>query len=473
MENNTNNKVIKAGIGYIIGNYLLKGLTFLTIPIFTKLLSTADYGIYNSFIAYESILSIIIGFALHSSYKNAKYRYKDEYQSYVSSSILLIILSTFVFLILFNILYYLKINPFDFNCFTLNLLILYSFSNAIIMCFNAYVSLEYEYKSFLKIAGSNATGNILLSLLLICTIYTDAKYLGRIIGTVLPAFILADFIVIYFFLKKKPKDNLKFWKWGLSYSLPIVPHGISQIILSQFDRIMIQKMINFATAGIYSFAYNIFTIVNVTATSIGNAWEPWFYKKMSLKDYSEIKSQSSNYAIGMLFFIVIVMFISPELIYFLGSKDYWEAKYSVYPIIASGYFSFLYTIPAGVEYYNGKTKFIASGTVCAAIVNIVLNYIFIQKFGYIAAAYTTLFTYILYFVFHYYLAYKIMDFCLFDTKKLVYCSFIILIVMIIGLYFINNFAVRITMAVFTSIIFVLFEEKEFGYIRRKMKKWKK
>ena len=72
MRENASNKIVKAGLGYIIGNYLLKGLTFLTIPIFTKLLSTTDYGVYNSFVAYESILSIIIGFALHSSYKNAK-----------------------------------------------------------------------------------------------------------------------------------------------------------------------------------------------------------------------------------------------------------------------------------------------------------------------------------------------------------------------------------------------------------------
>ena len=62
-------KVLKAGLGYTIGNYFLKGLNFLTIPIFSRILSTTDYGIYNTFAAYENIMFIIIGLAIHSAKK--------------------------------------------------------------------------------------------------------------------------------------------------------------------------------------------------------------------------------------------------------------------------------------------------------------------------------------------------------------------------------------------------------------------
>ena len=47
-----NSKVVKAGAGYIVGNYMLKGLSFLTIPIFSRLMSTSDYGLYNMFLAF-------------------------------------------------------------------------------------------------------------------------------------------------------------------------------------------------------------------------------------------------------------------------------------------------------------------------------------------------------------------------------------------------------------------------------------
>ena len=80
---------------------------------------------------------------------------------------------------------------------------------------------------------------------------------------------------------------------------------------------------------------------------------------------------------------------------------------------------FLYTMPSSVEYYHEKTKYIAIGTACAAGVNILLNLWFISRFGYVAAAYTTLATYVLYFVFHYFIAARVQGFCIFDTKKMI------------------------------------------------------
>ena len=77
-EMQAKNKVVKAGAGYIIGNYLLKGITFLSAPIFTRLLSTDEYGIFGAYLSYESILYIIKGLALHSSIANAKYEYKEK-----------------------------------------------------------------------------------------------------------------------------------------------------------------------------------------------------------------------------------------------------------------------------------------------------------------------------------------------------------------------------------------------------------
>ena len=47
------------------------------------------------------------------------------------------------------------------------------------------------------------------------------------------------------------------------------------------------------------------------------------------------------------------------------------------------------------------------GTAGAAILNVILNAVFIKKYGYIAAAYTTLVCYVLYFAYHYFVAYKV------------------------------------------------------------------
>ena len=465
-----NNKAAKAGVGYVIGNYLLKGLSFLTLPIFVRLMSTSDYGIYNSFLAYESIFFVIVGFAIHSSFKNAKYKYKDKYDQYVSSSFLLIIISFIVWFCLVFIFSKSLVKILNLDKISLLMLVLYSFSSAVINCVNSYLALNFEYQSFLIISAINAIGNILISIFLINTVYSSERYLGRIIGTTLPAFLISVFLIYRFFLKSKPQIRKDHWKWGLTYSLPIVPHGISQVILNQFDRIMIQNIIGAAQAGIYSFAYNIYSIIQVTTASLDSAWEPWFYEKMNSKDYDIIYERSTQYIFGILLFTVLVMLASPELITILGSKPYWEAKYSVLPIIGAGFFSFLYTIPSAVEYYYSKTKYIALGTSGAAILNIVLNFIFIYKYGYIAAAYTTLITYFVYFLMHYFIAKNIIKERLFNIKVIVFSILCIFITIIVSIVFINNLLIRLVIGIIILIIGIYYEEMSIGLIKNILRK---
>lgn len=473
--NDGSKKVIKAGMGYTIGNYLIKGLSFLTIPIFARILDSSDYGIYNTYIAYESIIYIIIGLALHSSFKNAKYKFKEQFNDYISSTILLGIINAVVWFVCLNVFYKFTCELLGFEHWVLNLLILHSFGSALIQYYNAYVGLYYEYNSFLKISFINAFSNILGSIFLILIIFSEAKYYGRILGTALPVLALGVYIIIYFFRKARPKIKLSYWKYGLNYSLPIIPHGISQVVLAQFDRIMITSMVGRSESGIYSFAYNIYTIVQVTSSSLSNVWEPWFFEKMANKNYSEIRKKGFLFGFGMLLFSAVLCLLAPELIIILGGRKYVESVYCVIPIVIGGYFSFLYILPCEVEYYHEKTKCIAIATCFAAIINIVLNYIFIQYYGYVAAAYTTLVTYLLYFIFHYFLARKIEGRFIYSNKQI---SFLVIFALMFGglsVLLINYFYIRIIIAFALVIGALIYVEKKYQIITKIKKgeiKWK-
>lgn len=463
-------KAVKAGIGYTIGNYLIKGLTFLTIPIFSRLLSTVDYGIYNTFAAYEAIGFVLIGMVLHGSYKKAKYELEQGYNGYVSSSLLLIVINAVIGLLIFNVFGDVLGDALGLDRISLNMLILFCFATAIITCYNSYLGIEYQYKSFVIVAFINAVGNIGLSILLIVSVFNENRYMGRIVGTVIPSLLISIYIIYVLWKKQRPQNIVQNAKWGLSYSLPLVPHGISQVVLTQFDRIMIKKIVGDSEAGIYSFAYNIFTIVSVTTTSLGAVWEPWFFEKMNGKDYTSIRRVSSLYAAGMLIFSAVMMLLSPEMIYILGPAEYHDAVYSVVPIVAGGYFAFLYTIPSMIEYFYSKTKFIAIGTVGAAVLNIILNLICINQFGYVAAAYTTLVSYLAYFIFHYILAWKIEGRCLFNTKVMVFCCVAILGVNVLSIVLIEWVIVRWLLALMLIAIVVVVEEQQIGFIKKRIRR---
>lgn len=467
-DKNKENKVIKAGIGYTIGNYMLKGLSFLTVPIFSRLLSTAEYGIFDSYLAYQSIVFILVGLALHTSLKNAKYKYKDEFANYNSCCMIVVMLNLLLWFIVCNLTYPLYGEFLGYSRLIVNLLLLNSFGTALIQFYNVYIGLDYKYSSFLKLSAFNAVGSLILSVTLIVTIFRNDRAEGRIIGNVVPVILISLFIISYFWRMAGPKWNRQYVRFAVGYSLPLIPHGISQVILSQFDRIMIRHMIGPSQAGIYGFAYNIFSIINVTSSSLDNVWGPWFYEKMVAKEYETIRKQSAKYAFGMLLFSMMVMLGTPELVKILGSEVYWDAMYSVIPIVIGGYFVFLYTLPSSVEYFHAKTSYIAVGTGMAALINIVLNFVFIPRLGYLAAAYTTLVTYFLYFAFHYIIAWRVQKECIFDTKRIIWYILLILAAGAVALVLIEHWLIRWVLLILLGIGGILWAEREFK-VREKIR----
>ncbi|MBR2189225.1 MAG: oligosaccharide flippase family protein [Eubacterium sp.] len=467
-------KVVKAGIGYTVGNYLLKGLSFFTLPVFARLLTTEDYGMFSLFSSYESIFYVVVGFAIHSSYKNAKFQVyardgeADEkgYNAYVSATILLILASCAVFLVIANLFGGPLSTLLKIDRLCLNLLVFYSVGSAIIVCFNTDASLRYSYGGFLKVSACNAIGNIILSILLILFVFSERRYMGRVVGTVVPVSLVAAFLVYWFFRRGKPLTEIRRLKWGLKYSLPIIPHGISQVILNQFDRIMIINMVSEHAGGIYSFAYNIYTILAITATSLDTVWVPWFYEKMAASDKKEIRSKSRYYMLGLAVLTVFVQLLTPELVMILGGSKYTDSVYCVIPVIAGGFFAFLYNIPCAVEYYHQKTGYIALCTAGAAALNIVLNYFFILRYGYVAAAYTTLVTYIVYFALHYTLAWKIQGESLFSTGTVLLCAAFVVGMSAVSLLCAGMWFIRwgLFLVLFAAAMTV--EERKFGLARK-------
>ncbi|MCR5720257.1 MAG: oligosaccharide flippase family protein [Lachnospiraceae bacterium] len=393
-------KVVKAGAGYVVGNYLLKGITFLSAPIFTRLLTTEDYGRTNTYMSYEALLYLFVGLALHSCFNSAKLKYKEKFDSFVSSMILLVIAVFGIWVLGGNLLFGLFGTWLQIGRVVFNILLIHCLGSALHQIYNSYMGINYDYRSFVRISYTYAISNIILSVILCCTLFDSDRYLGRVLGIGIPMAGIGIYIIYFFFKKNAPTFNKSYWKYGLRYSIPIIPHGVSQVILSSFDRIMISNIKGDADAGLYSFCAVICHIVNVASNSIQNVWKPWFFEKMKEKKYDDIKECSTLYAFGIGAFTSVVLLLSPEIIRILGTKQYWCTVPCIVPVVLGGYFSFLYSIPSLVEYYYEKTVCIAVSTVGAAALNIFLNSIFIPKYGYIAAAYTTLVTYFLYFIFH-------------------------------------------------------------------------
>ena len=141
--------------------------------------------------------------------------------------------------------------------------------------------------------------------------------------------------------------------------------------------------------------------------SINSAYSPWLASKLKDENQSEVNEFSKKYILIFMYFAFGIMLVAPEILLVLGGKSYVEAKYVIPPVAMGCVCQFLYTMFVNIEQYLKKTIGMAVATVCAAGINYILNYVFIQKYGYMAASYTTLVGYLILLAMHMFLVYKL------------------------------------------------------------------
>lgn len=429
----------RASTWYIIGSFFNKGIAFFTVPIFTRLLSTTDYGIVTTYDSWVAITAMVVGFALHTGIRIAFVDYKEEIEDFMATVTSFTVMSgAVVSVIIVFILHFVSVNI---NVYLIVLCLLQSISSALIEDYSMYLMMQYRYKfRTIWMIVPNLI-SVFLSIIMIKYIMNDNLYLGRIIPTALTLIIFGGLTCILVFRKCSCILKIEYLRYALTFSAPLILHGIALNILSQSDRTMITWLANSSQTGIYSLIYNFSMIATVITTSLEGVWVPWFYKNVQEKNYSKINKIAKDYINLMTYCLIVIIMIGPEVVKFLSSDDYWTGIKIIPPVVISNFVIFSYTLYVNIEHYHKKTKGITFNTIIAAVVNIILNYILIPKFGYIAAAFTTLISYLISFELHAYKAKK-LESKLYPIKYFIPSFGAILAFSIIFYIFIDHTSVR-------------------------------
>ena len=435
-------KILKASLGYTIGNVLLHCMGIVTLPIFTRLMTTEEYGSYGVFMSFASILLSLVSCALHTSIRSAKIEFGEKINDYTSSVTLVYFFNLIILLILAILLPSFACEKIGLNNFQLILLSIYTFGTSIMNLYNTWLSIEYSVSKFIKLSILNTIVSLVLSLLLMYTAFNENRLLGRLLSITIAVSLVSTIALISLFKKSRPKYNGIYLKFGLRYSFPLIAHGVAQTLLSQFDRIMINSIVGQSEAGIYNFAGSIKNLLNVISNSLNTVWSTWFFEEMSKDNKEKVKRRASEYCLFVLLLGVCALCVAPEVVKLLGAEIFWDARYLAPPMVLDSYVMFLYAIIVQTEYYTKKTHFVLIGTAISAIINIITNIIFINKYGYVAAAYTTLFAYICYYVFHIYISKKAIGFCVVGVFQHLTQGIFIVICAIICLFCIDIWYIR-------------------------------
>jgi O-antigen/teichoic acid export membrane protein len=315
------------------------------------------------------------------------------------------------------------------------------------------MKLEYRKRTILMVLP-NLLINIISIISIMYLLKTDL-YMGKIVPSAIINILLGLIILLIIFNKSKVFNNRIYWSYSYKVSLPIVIHGLSLNILSQSDRIMLTSLIGASDTGVYSLIYNFGMLITVIGVSLESVWIPWFTNKMKEKNIFIINENVKKYIYLMTFAVCSIIILSPELIRIMSPKEYWVGIKIVPQIVVACYIIFLYTLYVNVEHFYKKTNIIALFTLIAATLNIILNGLFIPKFGFYAAATTTILSYLVLLILHYNYSKKIEP-TLFPISNFM-TSVKIITLTIAGFYFFQN---HLIIRLFYWVIFAISTYRE-------------
>lgn len=398
-----NKTAFKAGIFYIVAQLFVRGITFLMTPVFTRLLTQEQFNQYKLFESWLLIFGPVMSLCLWRSVERAKYDVKDRFNEFVSSVQTLSYLSITVFFVFFMIFrdqvkQLSSATGLILTDFMLVIAFLYTYAHTSIFYLQRREKQMMRYKASTTFTAATVVPATLLSVLLVVcgrmSGHTDDLLTLRIAGYYIPMVIGGLGVGVLMLAQGKKAVNLRYWKYALVFSLPLIPEVLSIQIMNQADKVMVSAMTGSVCGSILALATTVSYIIWILEDSVWNAWLPWMYEKIARGEGKDIRSNWTvlMHAFGAISLALVVF--APEIIMILGGSKYRDAVYLIAPMVTGTLFRFYSYSYTAIQNFHKKTGFVAASTVSVMFLNVILNYIFIKIFGYQAAAYTTAFCYL-------------------------------------------------------------------------------
>lgn len=462
---NNLSKPAKAAIVFMIASFFQQGLHVITTPIFTRILSTADYGIVSLYNSWFSMISVIATLSLSAGVFNiGMLEFEHDRPGFISSILILSNLAT-IFIAVILLLFKSKVTV----IFQLpNSLLLLMFLTLILSpAMNFWIArqrYEFKYKSTAIVTILSSVLSTIVSINAVLNVNSNFAEVRLWSAGLVTSIITLPFY-IGILLKGKKLIVWNYWKFALSFNLPLIPHYLAFSVLSGADRVMIANLVGTDAAGIYGLVYTVSSVGNIVWNSVNGSLIPLMHENMRAKTYQNISKVAKSSLIIYALFCLIVVLFAPEIVKILAPSEYYKGIFIFPPVMAGIFFMSIYNVFANIEFYYKKTFSIMIISLISAIMNIVLNYIFIPKYGYIAAAYTTLVCYVILAAMHYVNLRRIQEAKIYDICFFIKISLIVICFSLIANILYTYIILRYFIIIGFVLFFILFNKKILNVVK--------
>ena len=384
---------MKSAVAYTFASLFSKGLAFVTVPIFTRIMSTSEMGTVNLYNSWQSILTVVATLSLtYGGYMVALKEYEHERDRYESSVLTLTTFTSIVFFAVYSVApnFWSRILGLDKS---LLLLMLVGFlllpATEFWLARQRY---EYKYKAATLVTIGSAIVASALSTVAVLYMRGSGKAAeGRLFANYAVLYAVALVLWVYIMVRGRKFISMRYWKFSLALSVPLIANQFATQILNNSGRVMIGWFVDNSAVGIYGTLSSVSTISAIVWSAINSSFVPFLYRNINDSEGKKrVRSLASILLLIYAAVCVLMTFLAPEVVKIIATDEYMAAIYIMPPISAAIFQNAISNMYANVLLYHKKSSYIMIASICGAVLNIVLNAVLIPLFGYQAAAYSML-----------------------------------------------------------------------------------
>ncbi len=411
---------------YGLSSIVARIINFFFVPLYTRMLTTGNYGLASEILAYIALLQVVLTFGLETGF--FRFASKDKSKAGIIFSTAIISLgTTSVSFLLLVLLFSNQLSSFAGHPV---LYIMYAALILVIDCFTAilFAELRFLNKAWkfalfrsIKILSEVSFNLFLFLYLPKYFISNPDSVLLRFIpptpdyGYILLAILLSCIVSLILFIPRLVKVNLKFskeqFKELMIYSLPLMVAGLPGVANDFISRIFFRFFAPETSPwmdqlGIFNANVKLAVFMVLFVQMFRYAAEPFFFSSAAREDMKKVYADVMKYFVAfcVLIFMGIAMF--PELFALFLGKEF-RSGIEVLPImlVANILLGIVFNLSMWYK-LSGKTRYALTITLLGLGINLVINIIFMPVYGYMAAAWGYLFSYLAMVIFSYYLSRK-------------------------------------------------------------------
>lgn len=374
----------------MISTSINQAVPFLMLPVLTIFLIPSDFGYINNFSAILIIFNSILGGGLSANIEKNYFRMDESFMNRLMGNLyFLLFCSTIVLFIISGFLSLIfKIQFIPEHIFILIPLISFFFISFELL--KTLFKIKKQTLSFTLITISEVILNVTISLVLVIGLLLQWR--GRVYAMAF-SYIMFGLISLGYLIKKKyitfsiKKDILK---KILRLTLPLLPSGISVMIMRKSGILFIDAFQGKTEAGLYGVGLNLSTIILFISIPFIYAWTPHIYEKLSFKNgrnsFSAIRNKLFVFTLFIFSICVLLSFFSGFILRIMTTQAFFKAGIFIPWLLFGFAFWAIKTMYMPFFIHYNKQKYIAIIAIIGAVLNLFLNYFTVRGLGALGVA---------------------------------------------------------------------------------------